>query len=171
MNNDSLLDDLIAISQAYRLPDQPISVLEEASSRCRSKFGFKLLTFMTYQRNTGELQRIYSTNVHQFPIGVRKKMGPTNWGENVLGKGNTWLGNTAEEIHKTFPDAKIIIEFAGEACACLPIRWNSQTVGVLSLCDERDSYSFRDLLDLDLFAQLLLPAALGNCSRISRHQT
>lgn len=88
-------------------------------------------------------------------------MGPTYWGRNVLGQGNSWLGNSAEEIHKTFPDANIIIEFAGEACACLPIRWNNQTVAVLSLCDERDSYSSQDLFKLDLFAQLLLPVALG----------
>lgn len=132
---------------------------------CRRAFGFRLFTVLAFHPEAGEVRRIYSSQPAAYPVGGRKKMGPTPWGELVLDRGQAWLGNGAEDIRWAFPDAEQILALGCEACACAPITADGRIIGVLSISDAADSYSIGDVQALSALAGLLADPLMAEAAR------
>lgn len=130
---------------------------EQVEEICRRAFGFRLFTVLRNRPESGEIERVYSSNTAKYPPGGRKPMGPTPWGDIVLRKGDCWLGSNARDIRWAFPDAELILSLGCQSCACVPVLEANQTIGVLSLSHEADHYGLRDLTLLSLISGLLLP--------------
>ena len=160
MISSSLDHRICALLAMQRQSGQPQILLDAMRDLCEDHYGFRLLTLMKYHPSTGEIQRVYTSMPDHFPLGGRKMMNATGWGKHVLVQGNVWLGNSAKEILETFPDADNILRYAGEACACLPVRWNDQTLAVLSLCDQKGKYSTSKLDEMAKIAQTLVPVVM-----------
>lgn len=130
-------------------------LVEELS---RKAYGFKLFTVLKNRPETGEIQRVYTSNPKDYPVGGRKPMGPTPWGSVVLDGGKAWVGNGAEDVLWAFPDAQLILSLGCESCACAPILKDGKTIGILSLNDGLNHYKLEDLQPLTLLASLLVDA-------------
>ena len=138
----------------------PAASFEQVEAICHELFGFKLFTVLRRLPETGEIERIYSSNPKDYPVGGRKPMGPTPWGAVVLDAGQAWLGNGAEDVQWAFPDSKLLLELGCDAIACAPIVKDGVTIAVLSLSDAIDSYEVADLAPMSLLADLLVDVVL-----------
>lgn len=137
---------------------QSSASFDDVQNICSKLFGFKLFTVLKNLPETGEIQRIYSSNPTDYPPGGRKPMGPTPWGKVVLEDGLSWLGNGRQDIIWAFPDAELIFSLGCESCACAPIIKNGITIAVLSLSDVVDHYDHEDLKIMSYLASLLVNA-------------
>lgn len=135
-------------------PVPPISfqLVEEI---CRRSFGFAMLTVLRNLPETGEIERVHTTNPEFFPLGGRKPMGPTPWGQLTLHEGRGWWGGGAEAVRWAFPDSDKILSLGYESLLCAPVLDGGRTIAVLSLNDVAGRYSPDDLDPLGVVAQLL----------------
>lgn len=125
---------------------------------CQRAFGHEFITVLSYRQGAAEVQRVYSSNLHDYPIGMRKPMGVTEWGKIVLEGGQSWFCDAEETIHWAFPDAEKILSLGCQAMLCVPILDPQQrTIGVLSLNGAPGAYKPADLSPLAVIAQTLLP--------------
>ncbi|ASM75508.1 GAF domain protein (plasmid) [Pseudosulfitobacter pseudonitzschiae] len=151
--------DFSALLVAQTKPNQPYSLFRAVQDTCETRFGFRFLTILKNLPGTGNVMRMHSSEA-DYPTGVFKPMGLTQWGRVVLDGGQSWLGNSREDVFWAFPDAELILSKGCEACACAPVLWAGRCIGVLSLNSTRDSYSSEDMAELTLIAQSLAPALI-----------
>ncbi|MGO7761365.1 GAF domain-containing protein [Rhizobium ruizarguesonis] len=146
-----------------RSPTEGVSVdveipgFETVAEICKKAYGYRLFTILRWCRDTGEIERIYTTNPADYPVLGRKPMGPTPWGAVVLTGGKAWVGNGRATIRWAFPDSLMMAELGCDACACAPVLKNGKTVGLISMADTEGSYSAADLDGLSALASLLVP--------------
>ncbi|MCA0042199.1 GAF domain-containing protein [Celeribacter litoreus] len=152
-------DYLAPLLRAQSQLNQPHTLFRAVQDACEARFGFRFLTVLKNLPGTGNVMRMHSSEA-DYPTGALKPMGLTEWGKIVLDGGQSWLGNSREDVLWAFPDAELILSKGCEACACAPVRWAGRCVGVLSLNAERDAYSPEDMVDMTLIAQTLAPALI-----------
>lgn len=155
----TLTVDLSVLIRAQTQLNQPYSLFQTVQDICEARFGFRFLTVLKNLPGTGNVMRMHSSEP-DYPTGALKPMGLTEWGKVVLDGGQSWLGNSREDVLWAFPDAELILSKGCEACACAPVVWAGRCVGVLSLNAARDSYSSEDMTDINLIAQTLAPALI-----------
>lgn len=146
---------LLPLAEAQGTATEPLPIFRAVEEFCRAWFGFQLLTILRHLPESGEIERIYSTNPEVYPAGGRKKMGGTPWGRVVLDAGETWLGNGAEAIRWAYPDAELTLSMGREASFCAPIRAGGRTLGVLNLSAGRDHFDPADAGCLAIAAAFL----------------
>lgn len=151
--------DLAALLRAQAGLNQPHTLFRAVQEICETRFGFRFLTVLRNLPGTGNVSRMHSSDP-DYPVGALKPMGLTEWGTVVLDRGESWLGNSREDVLWAFPDAELILSKGCEACACAPVLWAGRCVGVLSLNAARDTYASEDMADLTLVAQTLAPALI-----------
>jgi GAF domain-containing protein len=152
--------DFARLLQAQRAPQQPQVLFQTVQEICEARFGFRFLTILKNLPGTGNVMRMHSSTTGDYPVGALKPMGLTPWGTVLLERGESWLGNSREDVLWAFPDAELILSKGCEACACAPVLWAGRCVGVLSLNAARDAYTARDLTEMTLIAQALAPALI-----------
>ena len=151
--------DLAALLRAQAGLNQPHTLFRAVEETCAERFGFRFLTVLKTLPGTGNVMRMHSSE-RDYPVGALKPMGLTEWGRVVLDGGQSWLGNSREDVIWAFPDAELILSKGCEACACAPVLWAGRCVGVLSLNAPRDTYAPGDMAEMTLVAQTLAPALI-----------
>jgi len=151
---------LRALLATQTMPGQPEALFKAVERICAELFGYLFLTILKNLPDTDNVLRVHSSSPDDYLVGALKPMGGTPWGKVVLDGGNPWLGNSRDEVLWAFPDAELILSKGCEACACAPVVWDGQALGVLSLNAARDSYSIDDLEQMTQIAQTLAPALI-----------
>lgn len=103
--------------------------------------GFQLLTILTLDPATLEVQRYYTSNETAYPTGGKKPMRDTPWGRQVLQDGRPFVGTQAADIRAHFADHELIISLGLESIVNLPVRWQGQVLGTLNLLHGPGYYS------------------------------
>ncbi|MCQ1774391.1 proline racemase family protein [Neorhizobium galegae] len=85
-------------------------------------------------------------------------MGQIAWGKRVLHGGQSWFGGTPEDPRQAFPDHELTASLRD--LSDVPVRWNSEVIGAVSLLDTAGACSRADLEGLDVLAQLLASSFL-----------
>ncbi len=134
------------------VPQASFALVEEI---CRRAFGFGMLTVLRHDPDAGEIERVYSTDPEHYPVGGRKPMGPTPWGQLTLHGGKGWWGNTPEAVRWAFPDSGLILSLGYESLLCAPVLDGGRTIAILSLNDVAGRYAPDDLDPLGVIAQAL----------------
>ena len=80
----------------------------------------------------------------------------TIWTETVLGRQDTFVGNTIEELAAVFPDWEKIQSLGLESCLNLPIIINGNVVGTLNCLNVADHFTVERVAAAN---QLKLPGA------------
>jgi len=153
--------DLSTIAAGIAGKDQPFEVFRAAEKLCDEMFSTALFSLLSYDPQTGDIERIYSSDVERFPTGVRKAMGDTDWSRSVLKNGQTWFGDL-EAIKQVFPDWQKIMDAGIQSSLCMPIRWRARTLGMASLAFNDVSFDRSKEADIMPIAAML---ALGFLSR------
>lgn len=92
----------------------------------------KQFTVMTVDQKRGVAARIFSDDPVPYPVGGEKPILETIWTETVLGRQETFVGNSIEELAEVFPDWEKIQSLGLESCLNLPIIIGGHVMGTLN---------------------------------------
>ena len=92
----------------------------------------KQFTVMAVDQKRGLAARIFSDDPIPYPVGGEKPILETIWTETVLGRQETFVGNTIEALAEVFPDWEKIQSLGLESCMNLPIIINGNVMGTLN---------------------------------------
>ncbi|WP_112320631.1 GAF domain-containing protein [Oceanibium sediminis] len=151
---------LLPLAEAVAEARTPGPIHGAVAAFCEARFGFMLLTILRHLPDSREIGRVFSTNEEVYPIGGRKPMGDTPWGDVVLKAGRVWLGNGEADMRWAYPDAELSLSMGRDSSFCAPVRHKGRTIGVLNMSARRDSYDPADAELLKLVASFLVPALL-----------
>jgi GAF domain-containing protein len=152
---------LVALGQAQAAPGQPGALFDAIEAVCARAVGHRLFTLLAWQPDSGEVARIHSSRPDAYPLRGRKPMGPTEWGAQVLHRGEPWLGRTAADIVWAFPDHALIAGLGCASCMSVPVLWDGRVLGVIAVLDAAQAYDADDLRGLVRLAPLLVPGFLA----------
>lgn len=156
---------LIETAVALRRADQPVATLEALDRALGAVLGHRLFTVLRYHHDSGESERLYSSQPRAYPVGGRKSLNPTPWAQRVLREQRAYLGRTAEDIRAVFFDHELIASLGCASVLNLPVVWEGQTLGTLNLLHEEAWYDEGDIPLGLLFAALAVPAYLATAGR------
>ncbi|MEM1267068.1 MAG: GAF domain-containing protein [Pseudomonadota bacterium] len=121
--------------------------------------GHKLFTLMVVDRAAHAAARVYSSAPETYPVKGRKPLGElTEWGEQVLGRGEPFLGSTAEDIRAVFPDHESIARLGCASVLNVPVTLEGAVIGTMNLLHEEGWYRAEHAERAAPFAALLAPA-------------
>jgi hypothetical protein len=140
---------------------QPDASFRAFDAICAKRFGHRLFTILAWDGAADEVERVYSSRPSEYPVLARKRMGPTPWGQHVLGQGRCWLGSTADDMQWAFPDHRLIASLGCGACLNAPVRWNGTVLGAINVLDAEGAYKPTDLDALDALSGFLVGPLLA----------
>jgi GAF domain-containing protein len=147
-------DDTDRLSELARAPD----LYAALDRHMADTIGHKLFTLMVVDRATNEAARLYSSAPEAYPVKGRKELGAlTSWGAQVLGRGEPYLGQTAEDIRSVFPDHALIESLGLASVLNLPVIAEGIVIGTMNLLHEAHWYKPSDAIRAAPFAALLIP--------------
>ena len=123
--------------------------------------GHKLFTLMVIDRTTNEAARIYSSDPVAYPVKGRKPLGQlTDWGAQVLDRGQPYIGYDAEDIRSTFFDHETIARLGCASVLNLPVFSDGAVIGTVNLLHEEAWYHPEHASRAAPFTALLAPSYL-----------
>lgn len=154
------LSTLHAITDACANVDQPAALFRAVDHALFELVSYKLFTILMYDPATTESIRVYSNLSQDYPLGGRKKIVSGRWADQVVLRGEVFIGNTAEDLKEVFSDHALIQSLGCESIINVPVRWMGRTVGTLNLLHDKYWYRDVDVADVSALAQLALPGLL-----------
>ena len=156
---------LLEAAVALRRAGQPGATFEALDRALGAVLGHRLFTVLRYHHDSGESERLYSSQPGAYPVGGRKPLNPTPWTQRVLREQTPYLGRTAEDIRAVFFDHELIASLGCASVLNLPVVWDGQTLGTLNLLHEEAWYDEGDIPLGLVLAALALPAYLAPAGR------
>ena len=147
-----------ALAVASREPGQPGTLLAGVGAAVERCFGCILFTVLAYRRSEETLHRLYSSRPDINPVGGNKRMGRTAWTEQVLERGEPFIGRTYDDLRRVFADHELLASIGCGSVLNMPIVWDGVVLGSLNLLDRPDRFAEGDIPLARVFAQLTLPA-------------
>jgi len=143
---------------ALRAPDQPQAAFVAVDRYLQQHIGHKLLTYLL--KDEEEVVRLYSNQPKAYPVGGRKPMGPTPWGEQLLQRGEIFLGRNREAMAWAFFDHEKLFDLGLGSVISVPVVYNGEALGAVSLCHQEHHYTEADFVHAWTAATFLIPAFL-----------
>ena len=103
----AVLTSLMSVCDALARGAEPPAAFRAVDEALQEILGHRLFTVFVL-RGGGMVERVYSSSPESYPVGGLKPMGPTPWGDLVLGRGQTFLGPDRAAIRWAFPDHELI---------------------------------------------------------------
>src|SRR3954452_14791884 len=75
---------------------EPALAYRAVDALAQCVIGHRLFTVMRQIEESAEVERLYSSNEADYPVGGRKPKQGTPWGEIVLGRGEAFIAKDAE---------------------------------------------------------------------------
>jgi hypothetical protein len=149
---------LCAVAGALRPPGQPQPTFAALDRALAAVLGHKLFTVLRYHEDTGESERLYTSQPAAYPVGGRKPLNPTPWTQHVLRDQRSYLGRTHADIRAVFFDHELIASLCCGSVLNLPVVEDGRVLGTLNLLHEEHWYEDGDAGIGQLFAALAIPA-------------
>lgn len=145
-------DRLAALARADNL-------FEALDTEMKNLIGHKLFTLMVVDRAANEAARLYSSAPQTYPVKGRKALGDlSDWGAQVLGRGEAFIGNSAEEIRAVFPDHETIATLGCASVLNVPVVSQGAVIGTMNLLNVAGWYRPEHANEAAPYADLLRPA-------------
>ena len=122
-----------------------MGALDEIAARARATFGFHLFTAMRYLEQSGEVERVFTTDAAAYPIAGCKLKRDTAWSRQVLGAAEPYFANDAAGIRAAFDDAEKILALGLGSVINVPVIQDGKVVGTLNFLREPGGYSLADV--------------------------
>ncbi|MEA3087137.1 MAG: hypothetical protein QOC89_4834 [Paraburkholderia sp.] len=117
-------------------------------------FGQRLFTVLAYDEASSRLGRLHSNRLDINPIGGLKRVTQSRWSDQVLHRGEIFVGSTREDIKSVFSEYETLWSIGCESVLNIPVRKNGVTLGTLNLLGEAGLYDHADTGAALVFAQL-----------------
>ncbi|MEM8974454.1 MAG: GAF domain-containing protein [Pseudomonadota bacterium] len=149
-----ILEDL-AVQQASSM--DAVTVFDAAAAAAAALLGQQLFTIMVFHADVMEVERVYSSRPHEYPVGGRKQKHDTEWGRRVLESGEPYIGRSIDDIRRHFHDHMVIEGLGLSAILNMPVRIAGKTIGTMNLLDATPHYCEADLATAGLIAAIIAP--------------
>ena len=117
-------------------------------------FGQRLFTVLAYDEASSRLGRLHSNRLDINPVGGLKRVTQSRWSDQVLRRGEIFVGSTREDIKSVFSEYEVLWSIGCESVLNIPVRKHGVTLGTLNLLGEAGLYDHADLGLALVFAQL-----------------
>jgi hypothetical protein len=109
------------------------------ASESQSRFGWKLFTAMRYLES-GEVERVYTSDAIAYPLGGRKPRRDTAWSRKVLVRGEPYHANDEAGLRAAFEDAEKLVGMGLGAVINVPVKDGERVLGTLNFLREAGGY-------------------------------
>jgi GAF domain-containing protein len=153
---------LAAVAAALAEPDQPAASFTALEAALGATIGHRLFSVMRHAPEEGWNARVHSSLPEAWPVGGRKPIRWDHpWAEQVLWRGEAWIGRGAAEMRWAYPDHDLIAAHGMTEAMNLPVRWRGRTLGALNLLRPGPrGFAAEDAALGRAFAALAVPALL-----------
>ena len=149
---------LIEAAEALGQKGQPRPLYEALDRLTERAIGHKLFTLLVVDEKKREVQRVYTSNPKSYPVGGRKPLQMTGWGEQVVVARRPYVGRNADDIKWAFFDHALIASLGLASVLNVPVIHDGRCLGTMNLLHEAGWYSDSDAPVGTVFASLLIPA-------------
>lgn len=155
------LGQLDKLAQSHAAQPQPDTLLATLAETLHAALGYLLFTVLEHDAASGTLRRIFSTRPDINPVGGTKPITESEWMQQVLLRGEPYIGRTREDLRTVFFDHEVLWSIGCESVLNMPVIWSGKVVGSLNMLHRTEWYHARDVPVARLFAQLTLPALIA----------
>jgi hypothetical protein len=157
--------DLKEIANAIEIiassPD-PRAAFAAIDALAQRAIGHRLFTVMRHHRATVEVERLYSSNPADYPVGGRKAKQGTPWGDHVLDRGEVFIAPDAAAVREAFNDHALLARIGIGAIMNIPIRFLGSVLGTMNLSHEAGHFRIGMIEPSRILAGLLVPLLLDH---------
>jgi hypothetical protein len=150
-HNFQAIERLAAIQQKGGGAD---SIWSEFERSLMEVFGQRLFTVLAYDEASSRLGRLHSNRLDINPVGGLKRVTQSRWSDQVLRRGEIFVGSTREDIKAVFSEYEVLWSIGCESVLNIPVRKNGVTLGTMNLLGEAGLYDHADIGLALVFAQL-----------------
>ena len=115
------------------------------AGEAQARFGWKLFTAMRYLES-GEVERVYTSDAAAYPLGGRKPRRDTVWSRQVLVRGEPYYANDEAGVRAAFEDADKIVGLGLGAVINVPVKEGARVLGTLNFLREAGGYRPENVL-------------------------
>jgi GAF domain-containing protein len=145
----------------------PGAIFDLTARRLRDNPGYALFTVLAPVTSSVRLDRLYSTNHGQYPLGPADQVEDNKWFRQLFGQKQAIVANTLEEIGEWLPDYQIFIEQNYDSLLNLPVVFGGRTVGLINMMGGKGHFDEAALTAIRSMLPLAALAILGSsCSPV-----
>jgi hypothetical protein len=152
---------LDAAAHAVREQPDPRSALAVIGDAMDRLIGSRMFTFLRFDLERFEMERLYCTQPERYPIGARKPMRRGPWAQCVMDRGSVFIARGEEEMRATFGDHAALAAMGCTSSMCVPVRHCGRTLGTMNLNGVAGRYDDSVATLAQPFATLAVPAFLA----------
>jgi len=152
------MNNVNEILRTFGDKNQPQTIFQAVDGYLQKQVGHKLLTYLL--RDGQEVVRLYSSVPDAYPVDGRKPMGPTAWGQQVLERGEIFLGRDRAAMTWAFFDHDLLFSLGLGSVISVPVCYGGKVLGAISLCASEHYYAEEHVDAAVMAASLLVPAFL-----------
>ncbi|MCP2090502.1 UNVERIFIED_ORG: hypothetical protein J2Y81_006589 [Paraburkholderia sediminicola] len=130
-------------------------------------FGQRLFTVLAYDEASSRLGRLHSNRLDINPVGGLKRVTQSRWSDQVLRRGEIFVGSTREDIKSVFSEYEVLWSIGCESVLNIPVRKNGVTLGTMNLLGEAGLYDQADIALALVFAQLAVSPLEDQVQKLS----
>lgn len=164
----TLWEELAAAANAVREQADPAAALRTIGEAMDRLIGSRMFTFLRFDYERFEMERLHCTRPDRYPIGARKPMRSGPWSECVIDRGAVFIAAGPQEMRATFGDHAALAEMGCHSTMCVPVRHLGRTLGTMNLNGDEGRYGEREAALAQLFAALAVPSFLALACRPAR---
>jgi GAF domain-containing protein len=152
--------EIEAAASAVREEPDPAGALRVIGDAMDRLIGSRMFTFLRFDIERFEMERLYCTLPERYPIGARKPMRRGRWSECLIERGAVFIARGEDEMRATFGDYAALAEMGCSSSMCVPVRHAGRTLGTMNLNGDAGRYGEREAALAQPFATLAVPAYL-----------
>jgi GAF domain-containing protein len=153
--------------QSLRLAGQPAAFYAVLRDVLQETTGYVFATLFVIHR--GETLRVFTTEDALYPVGVRKPMGSTPWGDLVIRQQKSFLATDLDGVRSAFFDHAKIESLGCGSAISVPIVYAGNCLGSLNLNHREHYYSAAHVAIVEALAPALIPVLLDSRQQLDRH--
>lgn len=153
--------ELEACARVAREDVDPGAVLRSIGAAMDRLIGSRMFTFLRFDFDRFEMERLYCTQPERYPIGARKPMRHGAWSQCVMDRGLVFIARGEAEMRATFGDYAALAQMGCTSTMCVPVRHGARTLGTMNLNGDEGRYGEQEAALALPFATLAVPAYLA----------
>lgn len=157
---DAPWTELEAAARAVREQADPAGALRVIGEAMDRLIGSRMFTFLRFDIERFEMERLYCTLPERYPVGARKPMRRGRWSECLIERGAVFIARGEDDMRATFGDYAALAEIGCTSTMCVPVRCQGRTLGTMNLNGDAGCYTKLTAALAQPFATLAVPTFL-----------
>jgi GAF domain-containing protein len=115
------------------MADGARALLDQIAERLKRAPGYDLFTVLAPAPGGERLDRLFSTNHAQYPLGPADEVENNLWFRRLFAERQPIVANTIDEISAWLPDYEVFIEQNYQSLLNLPVVYAGRTIGLVNM--------------------------------------